>query len=377
MIYLTLLNIAVFQGLILSGIILRSSLFNSKANRYLAYIIITLSALIFNLVLDLSGILAKYDELQVYENIEYVFLVPVFLLFFILHKIDHPKKSNSRLKLLYIPFFYSVILNVFTDLEYILHLYKLSDKTQEIINIGFTIEHTITLLFLIGVTLYAYTFIKHEKDPKERRWLLKIWGWIFILLGTWVVLVVGILIGGYDISSELEVLALVATFSIHWMAYFGVFKYKLARDQKEIAYLLQKHTSKYNVTKETLLDDKASRPTSFNKENSYFKELESLCQIEDLYRDETLSREKVAARLDISPSYLSKIINTVSGKNFATYINDYRIEAVKKMLVDPSFEKYSLLAIGLESGFTSKTTFYTAFKKATGLTPNAYKKMHK
>lgn len=43
------------------------------------------------------------------------------------------------------------------------------------------------------------------------------------------------------------------------------------------------------------------------------------------------------------------------------------------MLKDPKFDNYSLLSIGLECGFNSKTSFYTNFKKETGLTPKAYK----
>jgi AraC-like DNA-binding protein len=67
----------------------------------------------------------------------------------------------------------------------------------------------------------------------------------------------------------------------------------------------------------------------------------------------------------------------ITGDNFASFINNYRVEAVKKMILDSDFENYSLLAIGLESGFTSKTTFYDAFKKATGMTPNSFRNMNK
>jgi len=53
------------------------------------------------------------------------------------------------------------------------------------------------------------------------------------------------------------------------------------------------------------------------------------------------------------------------------------VEAVKEMMSDPEYANYTLLTMGLESGFTSKTTFYNAFKKATGKTPNAYKNSNK
>jgi len=53
------------------------------------------------------------------------------------------------------------------------------------------------------------------------------------------------------------------------------------------------------------------------------------------------------------------------------------VEAVKEMMSDPEYAHYTLLTMGLESGFTSKTTFYNAFKKVTGKTPNAYKNSNK
>ncbi|WP_452601463.1 helix-turn-helix domain-containing protein [Pontimicrobium sp. MEBiC06410] len=74
---------------------------------------------------------------------------------------------------------------------------------------------------------------------------------------------------------------------------------------------------------------------------------------------------------------MSQLINTVTGENFSTYINRYRVEAVKRIILDPEFDNYSLLAIGLECGFSSKTTFHNSFKKMTGMTPNAYRKKHK
>ena len=105
--------------------------------------------------------------------------------------------------------------------------------------------------------------------------------------------------------------------------------------------------------------------------------MEDLCVNERIYLDPTLDRVQVAEMLGISPNYISQIVNTITGDNFSTYVNRYRVEAVKAMITDAEFDNYSLLAIGLEAGFSSKTTFYTAFKKLTGMTPNRYRKAYK
>lgn len=182
----------------------------------------------------------------------------------------------------------------------------------------------------------------------------------------------------------MRMLSLFGTFLIHWIAYSGIFKFRLAKDQEEINALINKrkpahteHTDSIIAAVHSPKDTIEKKNTSLTKENPYFQKLEILCIQQQLYRDPTLDRDKVAEKLGISSGYVSQLVNTVTGKNFTSYINHYRVEAVKEIMLDPQFDHYSLLAIGLECGFSSKTTFHSAFKKITGLTPNAYRKKHR
>ncbi|WP_366142694.1 helix-turn-helix domain-containing protein [uncultured Aquimarina sp.] len=75
----------------------------------------------------------------------------------------------------------------------------------------------------------------------------------------------------------------------------------------------------------------------------------------------------------MSPDYASQFVNSITKKNFTNYINHYRIETTKKMILDAEFKNYSHLTLGLESGCISKKAFYKAFKKVTGITPKAYR----
>ena len=115
---------------------------------------------------------------------------------------------------------------------------------------------------------------------------------------------------------------------------------------------------------------------AFDKNNHYLLELDRLLLDEKIFLDPDLSRDQIADRLGISSGYLSQIINTATSTNFTSYINQHRVEEVKRMMLDPEAQKYSLLAIGLEAGFKSKSAFYTTFKKQTGKTPAEFKKMH-
>lgn len=108
-------------------------------------------------------------------------------------------------------------------------------------------------------------------------------------------------------------------------------------------------------------------------DNIYFKELSFLMKEAKIYRDSGLSLERISKKLNISSNYLSQLVNKLSGSNFSDYVNSFRIEDAKSKLKDPKFTHYTIISIGLESGFNSKSTFYTAFKKHTGVSPKQYR----
>ncbi len=111
-------------------------------------------------------------------------------------------------------------------------------------------------------------------------------------------------------------------------------------------------------------------------DNAYYKELLNWFEEERPYLDPYLDLLSVSNYLKISVGYLSQIVNKLSGTNFSDFINMYRLNEAKDMLANPSFSNYTIIAIGLESGFNSKSTFYNAFKKKIGITPSEYRQMH-
>ena len=94
---------------------------------------------------------------------------------------------------------------------------------------------------------------------------------------------------------------------------------------------------------------------------------------EKLYQQPDLNLIKLAKALNLNPRLLSRIINEQYQQNFSDFVNQYRIEDIKGKLTDPEFSHYTILAIALEAGFNSKSTFNAAFKKNTGMTPSAYR----
>lgn len=102
-------------------------------------------------------------------------------------------------------------------------------------------------------------------------------------------------------------------------------------------------------------------------------QLERIMNTQKPYLDSELNLIKLAEMLSVSTHHLSYVINTGFGKNFFQYINEFRVEYAKKLLKETD-SKLSILGIAYESGFNSKTSFNTTFKKLTGQTPSEFKK---
>lgn len=125
----------------------------------------------------------------------------------------------------------------------------------------------------------------------------------------------------------------------------------------------------FGETQVTSKAEKVAEPDLLRLKTS----LEKMMVEEKPYLEPELTLSNLAARLGTNISVLSAVINTAFGKNFNDFVNEYRVEAVKKLLKDPSGSHLSLLGIGLECGFNSKSTFNRAFKKLTGAAPGDFK----
>ncbi len=91
-----------------------------------------------------------------------------------------------------------------------------------------------------------------------------------------------------------------------------------------------------------------------------------------LFADEEISLAQVAEEVDITPHQLSQVINERLNMNFNTFINQYRIDEAQKLLIrDP---ERSVISVAYDVGFNSKSSFYDAFSRYTGVTPQAYRK---
>jgi len=100
--------------------------------------------------------------------------------------------------------------------------------------------------------------------------------------------------------------------------------------------------------------------------------LEYLMKSEKIFLDNELSLPQLAKEMAITPHDLSYLLNDGIGMNFFQYVNSYRVEEAKQLMLSDKHKHLNILGIAYSAGFNSKTTFNTTFKKETGLSPSQF-----
>lgn len=111
-----------------------------------------------------------------------------------------------------------------------------------------------------------------------------------------------------------------------------------------------------------------------NENNQLIKKLRKHMKAHEPYLDSNLTIYDLAKQLNVPVRELSVSINHTLNKHFFDFINEYRIKKAMDLIQNSSDEKLTILEILYEVGFNSKSSFNTAFKKHTGITPTEFKK---
>lgn len=94
---------------------------------------------------------------------------------------------------------------------------------------------------------------------------------------------------------------------------------------------------------------------------------------ERLFLNPELQRSDVAELLGISDHRLSQVVSQALDTNFHAFVNAYRVREAQRLLGDPAAKAFTLLSIGHDAGFNSKSSFNRVFKEVVGETPSAYR----
>lgn len=365
------LLISAIHGFLFSSIILYS-----KNGREKSMIFINLLVLTISLNNIQSWILAK-DFFVEYFFLDYVhvpwhFLIAPFFYMFLIHYLEIEKRSKNLLKII-LPVFVLIIcirigfVSFFSDQETgdIAFLFEKYTSFEEIFSL------------LVSLTIFVYSFQILSKKEKLFTKILSFdnlkWIYTFFKLGLltyvfWIVaLAITVALNFKEFIYSYYPLRVLTTVLIYWIGFQAILQLRLLKQRKKIRKTLQTKISalpeRENLTNEITAVDN----TLFIKINTFINQHQK-------FTEPKLSLESLAKELNISPSKLSASINSCANKSFNEYINEFRVELAKQLLTDADYNNYTITAIGLESGFNSRSTFYYTFKRITGKTPSKHQK---
>ena len=167
------------------------------------------------------------------------------------------------------------------------------------------------------------------------------------------------------------VIVLLVVSLLYWRLYLS----KLQLVNKTV----EKEIQREKQTIQKYQEDVAGLPTEkYHSElDDLIDQLQKLVAEEKIYLDPELNIQKTAQYLSTNRTYLSTAINSFYDMNFPSYINQLRIQESIDLISKGYTSKLTLEALAMQSGFSSRTVFITAFKKYTGVPPSFFIKNYK
>jgi len=353
------------QGLFFAPILAFNNKFKKKSNLHLAIFILAFSLSNLHYIGHILGIMKSYTWLN-YLSFPWTFLIPIEFYFFIKYLLQPNYQFTKFDKWLYVPFVIQLVFHLNLFLLEFFNPNILNHHHQLLFLVDIRLETILSLLInLVFMPSIFKMIYNYEKDLKENyseiskssiQWIRRL---VLVLIGIWVMwalpAIYQILTGITTPLLDLVLWVMMAV-CIYWIGYVAYLRSDIFQPQESFP-------SKEN---------KASLQNSSDKIDDHFNNMLELIEKEKLFTNPEFDLSMLADKCELSANYLSQIINKKSGQNFYSFINNYRLEEAKKILLNPDFSHYSILSIGLQAGFKSKSSFYKVFKEKTGMTPSQF-----
>ncbi|PUA27449.1 MAG: hypothetical protein B0W54_12790 [Cellvibrio sp. 79] len=241
------------------------------------------------------------------------------------------------------------------------------------------IAFVLILAWIVQSAYYFVRIIRHltryrrrlkdlfaSTEFREMQWLT----WLLLAVGVmWVVSVITIL--SDNLFHRTIINGLVSNgllFAMIWsLSVWGL------RQKPGFEVLYRDTTLPGSVKSDEEKADQKYERSALNEEQSsrIAQKIEGAMTKDELYLDSSLSLRKLSGHISVSPNYISQTLNETVGVNFFDYVNRYRVEAAKKLLIEG---EDTVLDIAMMVGFNAKSSFYSAFKKETQQTPSGFRK---
>ncbi len=185
-----------------------------------------------------------------------------------------------------------------------------------------------------------------------------------------------LLMSGMEVSNEFDLSSLLIVIYVYAIGYMGFLKTEVFRAPDVAESMNTVRVLHDSSDGDSERDKYRKSGLSDIKADEYSKKLLMLMEQERPYTRDDLTLNHMAEMLSITPHNLSEIINSRLDQNFFDFVNQYRVEQVKKDLLNPEKQNMKVLAIAFDAGFRSKSSFNTTFKRYTNLTPSEFRRQH-
>ncbi len=364
-IYSILIIAGIIQGLIFTIIVPFTKKYQARSTYFLVALILGYSYSNFQYVLPYVGIIPFLD-MYAYIFLPVAWFIPPTMYLFVIFFLYPERKIKLKDKLLYLPFAVLTCITLFFRLRVLLS-YDTIDPVNRIYRVVVVYQEFFAIFYNVSVLVLTFILIaKYEKRHKEYnknhvrpdlKWLKLTLGLILFFTLFWSALV----IRNTFISNQtnFDNLWLGMTALIYWFGHVGVYKYGILSDRIKIR--------KYNMK---FTNDDITIPIK----NRLMLKFEKLMKDDKLFLNSNLTLDEAAQKLQVSAAHLSRSLKSELNTSFTEYVNVLRVEEAKSYLTNSAFDNYTIVAIGLEAGFNSKSSFFDVFKKITSVTPSTYKK---
>jgi AraC-like DNA-binding protein len=368
--------IGVFQGLVLSFFFILKRSSNSQANRFQGLLLLSLSLIILEQVLNLTGYIVKVLPLT-FSSASMNLLVGPFLYFYVKRSIGQSGSKKEWIHFI-LPLFYLIYLcfDLIQPNEFKYNMYvgnyhpdwPLLKVQTTISNDPLKINKYLTLLQVVQILFYiSLSFGKLMKKAagtgstifKTDEDILK--SLRFVIFNSLMIVLILIIVktnfsgnaGDYFIGIYVGVFTLLTTFRmLNDSTYFD-----------RSASFLDISLGKYR--KSSLTDSGKQKIL-----NNILNEFET----RQYFSESMASLSGLAKKIGESPHHVSQVLNEKLNKSFFELLAQYRVEKAKKVLSDDVGSKLIIEEISEMVGYNSKTAFNNAFKKLTGKTPSEFRK---
>jgi AraC-like DNA-binding protein len=351
------LLIGAAQGFVLGFALLSLRRKNKIANRLLAALLIVFSSdIVLHTFSHGSAINLPHDESVI--SITFLLLGP--LLFFYVKAITTSSFVFVRKDSLHLlPFFLLALISVPFYLQSV--GWERPHIVIQVISVIIEIDITVYMLAAIKILLKHSRSIKESFSSVDKinlRWLrFFITGFTITLLASLLFDIVPVLIHKWD-----YVWMMVSLF-MYLIGYAGLKQPEIFSGSSE-SFFEEEQIPKKKYEKSTLTSEAAEKN---------FEKLICLMTGEKPFLNSGLTLPELANKLSLQVHHLSQIINEKQNQNFFEFINSYRVEEAKRLLVDSEHRNLNIVSIGYEAGFNSVSSFNSAFKKYVKMTPSQFR----